>query len=58
MLTLFLRRVIAVSLSVLAMSMVLSACHVTGHVPPGQAKKFVAPPPGHGGIPPGQAKLK
>jgi hypothetical protein len=34
----------------------VSACHVAGHVPPGQAKKIVNPPPGHGGIPPGQLK--
>lgn len=34
----------------------LSACHVAGHVPPGQVKKVVNPPPGHGGIPPGQLK--
>ncbi len=36
----------------------LSACHVTGHVPPGQLKKVVNPPPGHGGVPPGQMKKK
>lgn len=34
----------------------LSACHVAGHLPPGQVKKVVNPPPGHGGIPPGQLK--
>lgn len=38
------------------MSGILSACHIAGHVPPGQAKKVVNPPPGHGGIPPGQLK--
>jgi hypothetical protein len=36
----------------------LSACHVAGHVPPGQVKKVVDPPPGHGGVPPGQMKKK
>jgi hypothetical protein len=34
----------------------LSACHVAGHVPPGQVKKVLNPPPGHGGVPPGQMK--
>ena len=36
----------------------LSACHVAGHAPPGQVKKVVNPPPGHGGVPPGQLKKK
>lgn len=35
----------------------LAGCHVDGHVPPGQVKKIVEPPPpGHGGVPPGQQK--
>ena len=34
----------------------LSGCHEWGPVPPGQVKHIVAPPPGHGGIPPGQLK--
>lgn len=34
----------------------LAGCHTVTHVPPGQAKKVVNPPPGHGGTPPGQAK--
>jgi len=34
----------------------LAGCHVVGHAPPGQVKKVVSPPPGHGGEPPGQAK--
>ena len=32
----------------------LSACHIAGHVPPGQAKQVLYPNPGHGGTPPGQ----
>ena len=35
-------------------SFALSACHVVGHAPPGQVKQILNPPPGHGGIPPGQ----
>jgi hypothetical protein len=35
---------------------ILGGCHVATHVPPGQVKKIVNPPPGHGGIPPGQMK--
>jgi hypothetical protein len=34
----------------------LSACHFAGHLPPGQVKQIVNPPPGHGGVPPGQLK--
>lgn len=34
----------------------LSGCHFAGHLPPGQVKKVVNPPPGHGGVPPGQMK--
>lgn len=40
------------------MMVAVSACHVAGHVPPGQVKKVVNPPPGHGGVPPGQMKKK
>ncbi len=40
----------------LALALPLEACHVSGHLPPGQLKKAFAPPPGHGGIPPGQLK--
>jgi len=34
----------------------LGGCHTATHLPPGQVKKFVNPPPGHGGIPPGHLK--
>jgi hypothetical protein len=40
----------------LTASVALSACHVHGHLPPGQLKQVISPPPGHGGVPPGQAK--
>lgn len=32
----------------------LAACHTVNHVPPGQAKKVLAPPPGHSGDKPGR----
>lgn len=38
----------------LAATAALTACHVVGHLPPGQAKQILDPPPGHGGTPPGQ----
>src|SRR3546814_10010343 len=41
---------ILAALAVLA----LAACHTLGHVPPGQAKKVLAPPPGHSGDKPGR----
>jgi hypothetical protein len=34
----------------------LAGCHDWEPVPPGQVKHIVNPPPGHGGIPPGQLK--
>ncbi|HET8727943.1 MAG TPA: hypothetical protein VFO41_10560 [Alphaproteobacteria bacterium] len=37
----------------LAAGAVLAACHVAGHLPPGQVKHVLNPPPGHGGTPPG-----
>ena len=49
-----LRRAAAMGLALMALSLPLSACHVHGHLPPGQMKHVVAPPPGHGGVPPGQ----
>ena len=51
-----LRRLASIGLALMALSLPLSACHVQGHMPPGQVKHVVNPPPGHGGIPPGQAK--
>lgn len=38
--------------------MALSGCHMAGHLPPGQVKHVIAPPPGHGGVPPGKVKVK
>ena len=32
----------------------IAGCHTVGHVPPGQAKKVIAPPPGHVGDKPGR----
>ena len=49
------RRPIAASLAILAVLLTVSGCHVAGHMPPGQVKKVVAPPPGQT-VPPGQAK--
>ena len=49
------RTVTAIALAGL-MILGLSSCHVAGHAPPGQVKKVVNPPPGHGGVPPGQMK--
>ena len=37
----------AVLIVLVAFSAPLAACHMAGHVPPGQAKKAFAPPPGH-----------
>jgi hypothetical protein len=39
-----------------ALTAALAGCHVAGHLPPGQVKKVVNPPPGHGGVPPGQQR--
>ncbi len=49
-----LRRATARILVLLTLALPLAACHVSGHLPPGQLKKVFVPPPGHGGIPPGQ----
>ncbi len=49
-----LRRATTRILVLLTLALPLAACHVSGHLPPGQLKKTFAPPPGHGGIPPGQ----
>jgi hypothetical protein len=38
-------RTIRIAIAVLALG-TLAACHTINHVPPGQAKKVVAPPPG------------
>lgn len=53
-----LRRFAVLTLALGALALPLSACHVAGHLPPGQIKKAAAPPLGHGGVPPGQAKKK
>jgi hypothetical protein len=50
------RRALILAMSNLLMMSALSACHTVGYMPPGQVKKVVNPPPGHGGIPPGQLK--
>lgn len=51
------RSLMAIVLGLFAAGGLLAGCHVDGHVPPGQVKKIVEPPPpGHGGIPPGQQK--
>ncbi len=51
-----LRRATARILVLLVFVLPLAACHVSGHLPPGQLKKGFVSPPGHGGIPPGQLK--
>ncbi len=51
-----LRRATSRILVLLVLALPLAACHVSGHLPPGQLKTAFAPPPGHGGIPPGQLK--
>ncbi len=51
-----LRRTTARILVLLTLALPLAACHVSGHLPPGQLKKVSVSPPGHGGIPPGQLK--
>ena len=52
-----LRRPLVAALALLALTLPLSACHVHGHLlAPGQVKHVVDPPPGHGGVPPGQSK--
>jgi hypothetical protein len=51
-----LRRSTIATLALTALSFLLSACHAHWHVPPGQLKHVVAPPPGHTGTPPGQKK--
>jgi hypothetical protein len=48
-------RILAACLTGIAL-LGLAGCHTIGHAPPGQVKKVVSPPPGHGGVPPGQAK--
>ena len=51
-----LRRLAILGLALVSLSLPISACHVSGHVAPGQMKHVIAPPPGHGSVPPGQAK--
>jgi hypothetical protein len=50
------RSILYLSLISLLTAGLLAGCHVAGHAPPGQVKKVVNPPPGHGGVPPGQLK--
>lgn len=50
------RRFLVLLTSGLLLGGLVGGCHFAGHVPPGQVTKVVAPPPGHGGIPPGQLK--
>jgi hypothetical protein len=49
-------RLIQSLISGFAAAVLLAGCHFAGHFPPGQVKQIVDPPPGHGGIPPGQLK--
>jgi hypothetical protein len=49
------RRFIPFVLAICVVSL-LGGCHTATHVPTGQVKKVVNPPPGHGGIPPGKMK--
>lgn len=53
-----LRRATIVGAALMALSLPLSGCHMAGHLPPGQVKHVIAPPPGHGGVPPGKVKVK
>ncbi len=45
-----LRRATARILVLLVLALPLAACHVSGHLPPGQLKKVFVPPPGHAGL--------
>lgn len=47
---------IAGAVGLMVAAILLSACHIVGHVPPGQVKHIVNPPPGHGGTPPGHRR--
>lgn len=49
-------RLAVAALVLTASAFALSACHVAGHLPPGQVKHVLSPPPGHGGTPPGHMK--
>jgi hypothetical protein len=50
------RRVLILAVSSILVAGVSSGCHYAGHLPPGQVKQVIDPPPGHGGVPPGQLK--
>ena len=41
------RRRFATSLALMALSLSLPACNRAGHLPPGQVKHAINPPPGH-----------
>lgn len=51
-----LRRPQVVAILLMAFTLPLSACHVHGHLPPGQVKHMTDPPPGHGAVKPGKSK--
>ena len=50
------RQLLIATLATLFLGNMVAACHTVNHLPPGQVKKIVNPPPGHGGVPPGQMK--
>ncbi len=50
-------RALRIAAAALALT-ALAGCHVVGHAPPGQVKQVIDPPPGKGGVPPGQAKKR
>jgi hypothetical protein len=52
------KRLFFLSLAGIIFAGLLAGCHVAGHLPPGQVKQVIDPPPGHGGVPPGQLKKK
>jgi hypothetical protein len=51
----YIRRILIVATAIILVS-AAGGCHELGHLPPGQVKQVIDPPPGHGGIPPGQLK--
>lgn len=48
-------RIIILAAAIISVA-AFSGCHELGPLPPGQMKQVLDPPPGHGGIPPGQLK--
>ena len=49
------RRILTLTATALLAAGLLGGCHFAGHVPPGQAKKLVVPPPGQS-VPPGHRR--